>query len=125
MHPQRVLVKEGELKCLKKGKAKKYYYYQFNDLFLFGTLTKGKYSLSRMFRFSELVLQQQQDSILMHSKSLSFSVLFFWNIRVFSMFFVLNLSSLKNQILWNLRVAMRNICWNSLFQRTRIFFSPV
>jgi hypothetical protein len=61
MHPQRVLVKEGELKCLKKGKAKKYYYYQFNDLFLFGTLTKGKYSLSRMFRFSELVLQQQQD----------------------------------------------------------------
>jgi hypothetical protein len=65
LDPKRYLVKEGELKRLKLGKAKKYYFYQFNDSLMFGTLVKGKYSLSRIILFSTIELLQKQDSILL------------------------------------------------------------
>jgi hypothetical protein len=119
MHPKRVLVKEGELKRVKKAKTKKYYYYQFNDLLLIGTLTKGKYSLSRMIPFNEINLSQRQDSI----HTIVFPLHFFLDPFTLIQHLPLSLTLLqKKSMLSNLLIVVKNMCWSLVFQQTKMFF---
>jgi hypothetical protein len=118
LDPKRRFVKEGELKRFKKNKAKKYYFYQFNDLLIFGTLAKGKYSLSGMIPFATIEnLSQKQDSILF------FVLLFIWLIHFHThstrttfygvcvnLSFTLLFPFLKSQTLLSLHRMEKSIC---------------